>query len=155
MRRFQPSRAWGLTAILAISTALACQHFGRTSANPDNLRPDDEKNPEINLLHKYGWTIEGEPKEGTLELSNPVDKTLAARLYLQASKRIGLDFSDRAGRTLPVRHYKVTNDAERGHDLRAHILLADKKIVGAWLTVEGEEIAPGIYALDVNPHKQN
>jgi hypothetical protein len=28
-------------------------------------------------------------------------------------------------------------------------------IVGAWLTVEGEDMAPGIYALDVNPHKRN
>jgi len=48
----------------------------------------------------------------------------------------------------------VSNKAERGHDLRAHLLLADKKIVGAWLTVFGEDIAPGIYALNVLPHKR-
>jgi len=33
--------------------------------------------------------------------------------------------------------------------------LAEKKIVGAWLTVEGEDRAPGIYALNVLPHKKN
>jgi hypothetical protein len=76
-------------------------------------------------------------------------------LYLLASKRIGLDFSNQAGQTLPLRTYKVMNDIERGHDIRAHLLLADKKVAGAWLSIEGSEIAPGVYVLNVNPHKRN
>ena len=107
------------------------------------------------LLHKYGWTAEGEPMDGNLELPKPVTRLLYTRMYLQTSKAIGLDFSSYAGQTLPLRNYKVSNKAERGHDLRAHLLLADKKIVGAWLTVFAEEIAPGIYALNVLPHKRN
>jgi len=118
-------------------------------------RLEDEKNPELALLHKYGWTAEGEPMDGNLELPKPVTRLLSTRMYLQTSKAIGLDFSSYAGQTLPLRNYKVSNEAERGHDLRAHLLLADKKIVGAWLTVFAEEIAPGIYALNVLPHKRN
>ena len=121
----------------------------------DANRLEDENNPELSLLHKYGWTVEGNPTDGTVDLPNPITRLLSTRQYLQASKGIGLDFSSYAGQTLPLRNYRVSNEAERGHDLRAHLLLADKKIVGAWLTVFAEEIAPGIYALNVLPHKRN
>jgi hypothetical protein len=153
MRNKMKTRAQ-LSAFALVASLLSCQHLARTSANPDNLRPDDEKNPELILLHKYGWTVEGDPTESTMELPNPVDKLLATRLYLSASKRIGLDFRDQAGKTLPLRTYKVINEVERGHDIRAHLLLADKKVVGAWLSIFGSESAPNIYALNVNPHQR-
>jgi len=135
-----------------MSSLLACQGVVR-SANQSTNRTGDEKNPELALLHKYGWAAEGDPTEGELGLPRPVTALLSTRLYLAASKGIGLDFSDYAGQTLPLRNYKVTNEVERGHDLRAHLLLADEKIVGAWLSVEGEDTAPGVYALNVSPHK--
>jgi hypothetical protein len=141
-----------LVPALTLASLLACHAFKSESANT-NQHPEDEKNPELNLLHKYGWTVAGNPTDSKLDLPSPVTRFLSTRLYLQASKTIGLDFSNFAGQTLSVRTYKVTNEAERGHDIRAHLLLAEKKLVGAWLSVEGEEIAPGIYALNVNPHK--
>ena len=143
--------AGAMLLVFGLLTLLACQHAAQSLTNQNN--PDDEKNPELAVLHKYGWTVEGEPTESTVELPTPVDRLLVTRLRLLASKRIGLDFRDQAGKTLPLRTYKVINDAERGHNVRAHLMLADKKVVGAWLTVEGEETAPGIYALNVNPHK--
>src|SRR6266576_3832310 len=143
-----------LVSVLALASLLACQAFKSESANT-NQHPDEEKNPELSLLQKYGWTVASDPTDGELDLPSPVTRLLATRLYLQASKTIGLDFSNCAGQTLPLRTYKVTNEAERGHDIRAHVLLAEKKIVGVWLSVEGEEIAPGIYALNINPHKRN
>lgn len=146
-------RAPTLFAIAVLSLLLACQHAAQTSLTQDANRADDEKNPELALLHKYGWTVEGKSTDSTIELPTPVDRLLNTGLYLLASRRIGLDFRDQAGKTLPVRTYKVINDVESGHDIRAHILLAEKRIVGAWLTVKGEEIAPGIYALNVNPHR--
>lgn len=139
-------------AMLALSSLLACQHIANSSASQNANRAEDEKNPELSLLHKYGWTVEGDPTDGKLHLPSPVTRLLSTRLYLQASKAIGLDFSNYAGQTLPLRNYKVTTDAERGHDIRAHLLLADKKIVGAWLSAEGEDISPGVYALNVRPH---
>lgn len=148
-----PARVLIITALM--SSLLACQQSVVRSSNQSANRTDDEKNPELALLYKYGWTVQGEPTDSTIELPTPVDRLLVNRLHLLASKRIGLDFRDQAGKTLPLRTYKVTNEAERGHDIRAHILIAEKKIVGAWLTVEGEDIAPGIYALNVNPHKRN
>jgi hypothetical protein len=144
-----------LLTVALIASLISCRHFAESLPQNNANRVEDEKNPELSLLHKYGWTVEGEPTETTMELPNPVDRQLSTRLYLLASKRIGLDFRDQAGKTLPLRTYKVINEVERGHDIRAHILLADKKIVGAWLTVFGEETAPGIYALNVNPHKRN
>ncbi|HEY8203951.1 MAG TPA: DUF4830 domain-containing protein [Pyrinomonadaceae bacterium] len=144
-----------LLIVALLSSVLACQNAGQSSGIQSGDRAEDEKNPELSLLRKYGWTVEGEPKETTMELPNPVDKLLATRLYVLASKRIGLDFSNQAGKTLPLRTYKVINEVERGHDIRAHLLVADKKIVGAWLSVEGSESAPNIYALNVNPHKRN
>jgi hypothetical protein len=133
---------------------LSCRHLAQSSANQNANRAEDEKNPELGLLHKYGWTVEGEPTDhGKLELPNPVTRLHSIQFYLRASKAIGLDFSSYAGQALPLHTYKVTNEVERGHDIRAHILLAEKRIVGAWLTVMGEEIAPGIYALNVNPHR--
>ena len=140
--------------MLALASLLACQALKSESANT-NQHSDEEKNPELSLLHKYGWTVASDPTDGKLDLPSPVTRLLDMRLYLQASKAIGLDFSNYAGQTLPLRTYKVTNEAERGHDIRAHVLLAEKKIVGVWLSVEGEEIAPGIYALNINPHKRN
>ena len=143
-----------LIPVLAVASLLACHAFKSGSANT-NEHPEDEKNPELSLLHKFGWTVTGDPTDGKLDLPNPVTRLLSTRLYLQASKTIGLDFSNYAGRTLALRSYKVTNEAEREHDTRAHLLLAEKKLVGAWLSVEGEDISPGIYALNVNPHKRN
>jgi hypothetical protein len=143
-----------LVPVLALASLLACHAFSSESANT-NQHPADEKNPELSLLHKYGWTIAGDPTDSRLDLPSPVTRLLATRLYLQASKTIGLDFSGYAGQSLPLRNYKVTNEAERGHDIRAHLLLAEKKVAGAWLSIEGEDIAPGIYSLNVNPHKRN
>jgi hypothetical protein len=140
--------------MLALASLLACHALKSESANI-NQHPGDEKNPELSLLHKYGWTVAGDPMAGKLDLPSPVTRLLATRLYLQASKTIGLDFSNHAGQTLSLRSYKVTNEAEREQKVRAHLLLAEKKIVGAWLSVEGEDIAPGVYALNVNPHKRN
>jgi hypothetical protein len=144
-----------LVPVALLALLFGCQRAAQLSPGQNANRAEDEKNPALSLLHKYGWTVEGDPTEGKLELPSPVDRLLSTRLYLQASKAIGLDFSNYAGQTLPLRNYKITNDAERGHDIRAHLLLADKKIVGAWLSVEGEDIAPGVYALNVNPHKRN
>jgi hypothetical protein len=135
-----------------MSLLLACQSVVQSS-NQSTNRTGDEENPELALLHKYGWAVEGDPTEGKLELPRPVTALLSTRLYLQASKGIGLDFSGEAGRTLPLRNYKVTNEAERGQDVRAHLLLAEQKVVGAWLSVEGDESAPGVYPLNVQPHK--
>ena len=143
-----------LVPVLTLASLLTCHAFKSESANI-NQPPEDEKNPQLSLLHKYGWTVAGDPTDGKLDLPSPVTGLLATRLYLQASKTIGLDFSNYAGQTLSLRTYKVTNEAERGHDIRAHLLLAEKKVVGAWLSVEGEDIAPGVYALNVNSHKRN
>ena len=143
-----------LIPLLLLSSPPACQRAGQTPPDQNATRPDDKDNPELSLLHKYGWTAEGDPTEGTLALPSPVTAYLSTRQYLSASKAIGLDFSDRAGQSLPLRTYKVGNEAERGHNVRAHLLLAEQKVVGAWLTVEGEDIAPGIYPLNVNPHKR-
>jgi hypothetical protein len=143
-----------LVPVLALASLLACHAFKSESAST-NQHPEDEKNPELSLLHKYGWTIAGDPTDGKLDLPSPVTRLLATRLYLQASKTIDLDFSNYAGQTLSLRTYKVTSEAERGHEIRAHLLLAEKKIVGAWLSAEGEDISPGIYALNLNPHKRH
>lgn len=143
-----------LVSVLALASLLACHAFKSESATT-NQHPEEEKNPELSLLHKFGWTVGDDPTDGKLDLPSPVTRLLATRLYLQASKAIGLDFSDYAGQTLSLRTYKVTNEAERGHEIRAHLLLAEKEIVGTWLSVEGEDIAPGIYALNVNPHRRN
>jgi hypothetical protein len=143
-----------LIPVASLALLLACQHAAQSSPGQNPNRAEDEKNPELSLLQKYGWTVEGDPTDSKFELPSPVNRLLSTRLYLRASKAIGLDFSDHAGQTLPLRNYKVTNEAERGHDLRAHLLLAEKKIVGAWLSVEGEAIAPGVYALNVLPHKR-
>lgn len=143
-----------LVSVLVLASLLACHAFKSESAT-NNQHPEEEKNPELSLLHKYGWTVAGDPTDGKLDLPSPVTRLLATRLYLQASKAIGLDFSNYAGQTLSLRTYKVTNEAEREHDIRAHLLLAENKVVGAWLSVEDEDIAPGIYALNVNPHKRN
>ncbi|MFN2576626.1 MAG: DUF4830 domain-containing protein [Pyrinomonadaceae bacterium] len=140
-------------AIVALSSLLACQRSAHSSPEQNANRAEDQKNPELALLHTYGWTIEGDPTASKLELPSPVDRLLSTRLYLRMSKAIGLDFSNHAGQTLPLRNYKVTNDAEQDHDIRAHLLLADSKIVGAWLSVANEDIAPGVYALNVNPHQ--
>ena len=142
--------------IAVLISLVACQHGVQSSANQNANRAEDDKNPELSLLHKYGWTVVGEPADSTIELPAPIDRLLVSRLRLSASKRIGLDFGDQAGKTLAVRTYKVTNDAERGHEIRAYLLLSGTKVVGAWLSVagkEGEELAPNIYALNVNPHK--
>jgi hypothetical protein len=141
-----------LVTVVGLVLLLACRPSESTNVNQ---HIEDEKNPELSLLHKYGWTVEGDPTDGKLDLPSPVTRLLATRLYLQASKTIDLDFSDYAGQTLSLRTYKVTNETERAHDIRAHLLLAEKKVVGAWLSVAGEEISPGIYALNVNPHKRN
>lgn len=143
-----------LVPVLALASILACNAFKSESAN-SNPDPEDEKNPELSLLHKYGWTVAGDPTEDKIDLPSPVTRVLATRLYLQASKTIGLDFSNYGGQTLSLRTYKVINEAERGHDIRAHLLIAEKRVVGAWLSVEGEDISPGIYALNVSPHKRN
>jgi hypothetical protein len=145
-----------LIPVLALASLPACHAFKLESANANqnSSRLEDEKNPELALLHKYGWTVEGDPTDSKLELPKPVTRLLFTRMYLQTSKAIGLDFSDYAGQTLPLRNYKVSNEAERGHDIRAHLLLAEKKIVGAWLSVQGEDISPGVYALNVLPHKK-
>jgi uncharacterized protein DUF4830 len=142
-----------LVSVLALASVLACHAFKSESANTSR-HPEDEKNPEVGLLHKYGWTVASDPTDGKLDLPNTVTRILSTRLYLQASKTISLDFSNYAGQTLALRSYKVTNEAERGHDIRAHLLLAEKNVVGAWLSVENEDISPGIYALSVNPHKR-
>jgi len=149
-----PTLVTRLWLVLALVSLMGCQQLSQSAPNQKSPTPNDEKNADLVLLHNYGWTVEGEPKESTMELPAPVDRLLGVRLKLVASKRIGLDFSDQAGKTLPLRTYNVVNDQERGHDIRAHVLIADQKIVGAWLTREGDESAPGIYALNVNPHKR-
>lgn len=149
------SLALRLVPILALALLLACQHSAQSSSNQNANRAEDEKNPELSLLHKHGWKVEGDPTENKVELPNPVTRLLSTQQYLRASKAIGLDFSNHGGQTLPLRIYKVTNEAERGHDIRAYLVLADKKIVGAWLSVAGEELAPNVYAVNVNPHKRN
>ncbi len=141
-------------SVLALTSLLGCQDVARSS-NQNVNRVENEQNPELVLLRKYGWTVAGDPTDSKLALPKPVTGQLSTRLYLQASRAIALDFSNYAGQTLPLRNYKVTNDAERGHDIRAHLLLADRKIVGVWLSVEGEDISPGVFALNVNPHKPN
>jgi hypothetical protein len=143
-----------LIPVLLLASPPACQRAGQTSSNQNASSSEDKDNPELSLLRRYGWTVEGDASESTLELPRPVTAYLSTRRYLEASKAIGLDFSEWAGHSLPLRTYKVSNEAERGHDLRAHLLLAEQKIVGAWLTIEGEDIAPGIYPLNVNPHKR-
>jgi hypothetical protein len=153
MKRFSKPTASVLLTVAFLSSLPACQHTVHSSANQNTGREDVEKDPELALLRKYGWSAEGGPTESMLTLPRPVTAQLSTRLYSQASKAIGLDFSDRAGETLPLHTYKVTNDAERGHDIRAHLLVAEEKTVGAWLSVEGEEIAPGVYPLNVQPHK--
>src|SRR6266480_83948 len=102
--------------IVGLMSLLACRHFAQSSPNSNSNRVEDEKSPELSLLRRYDWTAEGEPTEGKLQLPRPVTAQLSARTYLQASKAIGLDFSDQAGQTLTLRNYKVTNAAERGHD---------------------------------------
>lgn len=154
-KRVNRSLILRLVPVALLALLLACQHAAQSSPGQNANRAEDEKNPALSLLHKYGWTVEGDPTDSKLEFPSPVDRLLSTRLYLRASKAIGLDFSDQGGQTLPLRTYKVTNEAERGHDLRAHLLLADKKVVGAWLSIEGEDISPGIYSLNVSPHKKS
>ena len=149
------NRLFLLSVISALIAVLSCQYLAQSSSNQNASRVEDEKNPELSLLRKYAWTVDGDPTNSRLELPKPVTAQVSSRLYLQVSKTIGLDFSNCAGQTLALRSYKVTNEAERGHDIRAHLLLAEKNVVGAWLSVENEDISPGIYALSVNPHKRN
>ncbi|OLE54851.1 MAG: hypothetical protein AUG51_05775 [Acidobacteria bacterium 13_1_20CM_3_53_8] len=144
-----------LIIVLALASPLACQKSEsanrQLSSNQNESRP--EANPELNLLRRYGWTAEGAATESMLELPNPVTAYLSTRRYLEASKVIGLDFSGHAGQKLPMRTYKVTNEAVRGYDLRAHLLIAGQDIVGAWLSVVGDE-APGVYPLSARPHQR-
>src|SRR5438045_3635750 len=106
-----PARVLIITALM--SSLLACQGVVR-SANQSTNRTGDEKNPELALLHKYGWAAEGDPTEGELGLPRPVTALLSTRLYLAASKGIGLDFSDYAGQTLPLRNYKRSEERRVG-----------------------------------------
>ena len=70
-------------------------------------------------------------------------------LYLRASREIGLDFTPYAGQTLPIRVYQLGREPHRNLAVREFLLIADERVVGAWLDVE--QGAPGLYTLNTKP----
>ncbi len=111
------------------------------------------EDPYTPVLRQHNWIPLGTPDIVTVTLS-PAEELPSAMgppwaLYLQASQEIGLDFTRYAGQTLPLRVYRLSNEARQDLAVRGFLLVADDSVVGAWLDVE--QGAPGLYPLNTKP----
>ena len=102
------------------------------------------------LLARFGWTpVEG-PVVTRLEIPTADEleagSSMPFSFYVPASRRIGLDFTPYAGRTLDLQTYVLARVPDRGIVVRGHVLVDGSTPVGAWLSAE--PMAPGVFALD-------
>ena len=111
------------------------------------------EDPYTPVLRQYNWNPRGTPTivMVTLPPAEELPSTMGPpwALYLQASQEIGLDFTQYAGQTLPLHVYPVGREPQQSQAVRGFLLIADKRVVGAWLDVE--QGAPGLYPLNTKP----
>jgi hypothetical protein len=103
--------------------------------------------PYAALLTKYNWTLtnEVEVQSFTIPTESELDE-VPFKLYLDASQKIGLDFTPWAGENLELYRYRLQERTSYNTSVDGYILVADNQVVGAWLSLYGA--APGILALD-------
>ncbi len=105
------------------------------------------------ILRQHNWTPREAPNIVTVTLPSADELPLAMAppwsLYLGASREIGLDFTSYAGQTLPLRVYQLSGEPNENQVVRGFLLVADERVVGAWLDVE--QGAPGLYPLNTKP----
>jgi hypothetical protein len=96
------------------------------------------------LLAEHGLEPAGATSIQQLEIGDPSQPPWV--FYAAASQQIGLAAGWDRGATLELRTTPVRGSID---GLRAHVLMEDGRIVGAWLS--HPDAAPGIYALDAPP----
>jgi hypothetical protein len=96
------------------------------------------------LLAEHGLAPTGATVIERIELGDPSEPPWL--FYAEASQQIGLAASWDRGATLELRTTPINGSID---GLRAHVLIEDGRIVGAWLS--HPDAAPGIYALDAPP----
>jgi len=96
------------------------------------------------LLAEHGLEPAGATSIEQLEIGDPSEPPWV--FYAAASQQIGLAAGWDRGAALELRTTPVRGPVD---GLRAHVLVEDGRIVGAWLSHPDE--APGIYALDAPP----
>ena len=89
--------------------------------------------PSSALLGKHDIARVGPTVIEPIEIGDVRDSEWA--LNLEVSQRIGLDFSDLSGASAELHTTPVAGDF--GEGMRAHILVFDGTVRGAWLSAQG------------------
>lgn len=155
-----------LTAILSIHLLGGCDLRGNnevsrleiqtltTLVDATNVSTEREvmstpvtNDPYAALLTKYNWTLinEVDVQPFTIPTESELDE-VPFKLYLDASQKIGLDFTPWAGEDLELHRYRLQERTSYNTSVDGYVLVADNQVVGAWLSLYGS--APGILALD-------
>lgn len=166
MRHPTARARWRLIPIASLAAAClcACDPWSRpgSAASPEGAPDtpalfaagDSAAAAEGELLRRYGWTVLRGPARDTFRLPDPVDRFRNTEKYLHASQTIGLDFGRHAGRLARTHTYRVAKPGLGSlSGLRAHLLLVDGKIEGAWISAENA--APGIYSMQLGANSRH
>lgn len=126
-----------LLALLALLTLTAC------AAPKAAVAPINDQTA---LLVQNGWSLAGgsDPAQYTVAAQGSADQ--AAQQALDASKKIGLDFTALAGKQLTLQNFPLNEPSTSGQSVRGNVLMDGTNVVGAWLTV-----GDAIYALNAKP----
>jgi hypothetical protein len=128
-----------LLAMVAVGAFAGC--------GEDGPRPDAVSQ---RLLDRYEIQAEGATTTQQMEVGELADEGMPWEVYLAASQRIGLDFTEHFGQPAELHTTPVDGGAA---DMRLHVLVLDGGgTIGAWLSSEDDATGgAAIYPLDDPP----
>lgn len=151
-----------LFAVLLLGLLAACGvsqptgSVGATASAPagppaqESIEADSVDPLSSELLRRYGLDPAGPTQLSSVRIGRPTEQPW--HLYLEASRKIGLDFASLAGTNVQMRTTPVIGNLGPQHECvgcskggRVHVLVAGERVVGAYLS--DRVTVPGIYAL--------
>jgi hypothetical protein len=127
-----------LLALVAVGALVACENGPRPDAASQRL------------LDRYGIRPTGSTTTQQMEVGEFAEDGMPWEVYLEASRGIGLDFTEHFGEPAEVRTTPVEGGAP---SMRLHVLvLKGGRTIGAWLSSEDDATGgSAIYPLDDPP----
>jgi hypothetical protein len=127
-----------LLALVAVGALAACEN---------GPRPDAVSR---RLLDRYDIQPTGSTTTQQMEVGEFADEGMPWEVYLEASRTIGLDFTEHFGESAEVRSTPIEGGAP---GMRLHVLvLRGGRTIGAWLSSEDDATGgSAIYPLDDPP----
>lgn len=127
-----------LLALVAAGAFAACENGQRPDAMSQRL------------LDRYDIEPTGSTTTQQMEVGEFAEDGMPWEVYLEASRSIGLDFTEHLGEPAEIRTTPVEGGAP---DMRLHVLVLDGgRTIGAWLSSEDDATGgSAIYPLDDPP----